>query len=874
MSLKESIKRVPLVLPTWRWMYRRTWFRNLVDDLIIMRLHGRMRPDKLVLPGGNHWMYVDPRENRGRAILMCQAHGQSATKELWRRAVEALDPTIVLDVGLNYGEIVLSQRYRADARIIGIEANAQLMPCLEKSRREHPNAAQMEFHCALASDRSDAQSEFFVNRRWSGSSSAIRDESKTDIERREVKTLAIDALVAGKDLSEKSLLFKIDVEGYEPPVLRGMQRLLAECRRWVGIIEFNTNYLAKLGVDIDEYLGGLSAQADLFAINQQGRIQVLDAASPRKSLDKDARGQPIEVDLLLISHWKHPRAGGTTDARERAGMSSQVANESPVELPAAPRSTAARSTLGVLVTKLATVPLAIATTILVARYLGPADRGAYAFLMLPHTFYFPLSTLGFGASILYLISSGRYGADGVAVTCLAVGAAFGLANAAILGALWHFDLLGDTARSVPQNLMIAILLLLPMQGALMMAQRVLLGASRYALSNYLLAGTSALSAVLLLALVVAADLGLFGAVAALVITNIIIGIVTCYLVCREFRPCVRLDGGFVASGLHYGSRAWIGEATTRLNLRLDQAILSFAPASALGMYSVAVAMSEFLWHIPDSLGYVLFNRIAAEKRPELRAALVQRVHRTIIVLMALLALLLAAVSPWLVPFLFGEAYEGTVEPLVLLLPGTVALVTTKILTKFFGGSGMPGRSSAITAIGTVVGVALFAALIPAVGIRGAAIATSMGYIATAVASVILFRRVVPTQTRLFGVDRDDVRWLIAQFRSLRPRSNSRRLHRRRHARYQSRSQRTAGGKVTCAKILFNITHGFQARMSLRSKISETLLAQGVELIVVSPNADEEYFRREFDHPQIQLEKMPSRFSRVWNRCLLICDSIF
>ncbi len=132
-----------------------------------------------------------------------------------------------------------------------------------------------------------------------------------------------------------------------------------------------------------------------------------------------------------------------------------------------------------------------------------------------------------------------------------------------------------------------------------------------------------------------------------------------------------------------------------------------------------------------------------------------------------LAVLLAAVSPWLVPLVFGEAYAATVAPLVLLLPGTVALVTTKMMTKFFGGSGMPGRSSMITAIGTVVGVAMFAALIPPFGIRGAAVATSMGYIATAVAAVVVFRRVVaPAKTRLFGVDRDDVRWLIAQFRSL------------------------------------------------------------------------------------------------------------
>ncbi len=51
-------------------------------------------------------------------------------------------------------------------------------------------------------------------------------------------------------------------------------------------------------------------------------------------------------------------------------------------------------------------------------------------------------------------------------------------------------------------------------------------------------------------------------------------------------------------------------------------------------------------------------------------------------------------------------------------------------------------------------------------------------------------------------------------------------------------------------------------MLLRSEIADTLLAEGVELVVVSPNADEEYFQEEFNHPQISLEKMPSRFSRV------------
>ncbi len=51
-------------------------------------------------------------------------------------------------------------------------------------------------------------------------------------------------------------------------------------------------------------------------------------------------------------------------------------------------------------------------------------------------------------------------------------------------------------------------------------------------------------------------------------------------------------------------------------------------------------------------------------------------------------------------------------------------------------------------------------------------------------------------------------------------------------------------------------------MLLRSQIAENLLARGAKLIIVSRATDEPYFRQEFSHPQISLEEMPQRFSRV------------
>ncbi|OGQ81407.1 MAG: hypothetical protein A2289_05805 [Deltaproteobacteria bacterium RIFOXYA12_FULL_58_15] len=70
------------------------------------------------------------------------------------------------------------------------------------------------------------------------------------------------------------------------------------------------------------------------------------------------------------------------------------------------------------------------------------------------------------------------------------------------------------------------------------------------------------------------------------------------------------------------------------------------------------------------------------------------------------------------------------------------------------------------------------------------------------------------------------------------------------------------------RILLNITHGFQARMLLRSGISERL-ARHARLIVVSPNANEPYFSKEFSNPQICLEPtpqlVPTPVNKLFNR---------
>src|SRR5438128_3000583 len=93
----------------------------------------------------------------------------------------------------------------------------------------------------------------------------------------------------------------------------------------------------------------------------------------------------------------------------------------------------ARSTLGNFATKLATLPIAFAASVLVARALGPADRGLYAFLGQLGGFVLPLVSFGFPSGVVYFVSSGRYLARDVACTCLVVGLLLGALGGILTG---------------------------------------------------------------------------------------------------------------------------------------------------------------------------------------------------------------------------------------------------------------------------------------------------------------------------------------------------------------------------------------------------------------------------------------------------------
>ena len=159
----------------------------------------------------------------------------------------------------------------------------------------------------------------------------------------------------------------------------------------------------------------------------------------------------------------------------------------------------------------------------------------------------------------------------------------------------------------------------------------------------------------------------------------------------------------------------------------------------MGIYAVAVGVTESVWFIANAVAVVLLPHLTSAHKDE-AAAFAPVACRNTIFLSLIAAVGLGIVSWPLVPIFFGEDFSHSVVAIWWLLPGTVALAGTKILASYFFSQGKPLINSYITVASLAVTLACDFALIPVFGVPGAAAASSIAYSASLVLSLLVYQR--------------------------------------------------------------------------------------------------------------------------------------
>jgi O-antigen/teichoic acid export membrane protein len=375
--------------------------------------------------------------------------------------------------------------------------------------------------------------------------------------------------------------------------------------------------------------------------------------------------------------------------------------------------------------------------VLLARGLSPSDRGTVAFLTVAAVVV--ARVIGLGMRQATTVFAAQRPNDRAALLSNLIffngtGAVLGGALTALVLLALTGHLPGGIGRT-EITLLVASLLGIALLDA---GNSFLLGCQRFRQRALITAGAPWLWVVLVLALSIGAGLTVTRVMFIWAIMQGVAAVIV-LLACLRGIGLGRLNRALLRESIGFGVRAWLGNLATFLTFRADYLIMGFlATEAALGFYAVAVNASEVLLLVPGALTMALLP-VISQSAPEARRDRVLRVSRSLAIVMPLLAVIAALLGPVLVPLVFGSAYEDSVVPFLVLLPGALGYAAMALFTNALTGSGSPGRGSLGPAVALAVGVALDFALIPPFGATGAAAAASGAYVAGGVVAAFAFR---------------------------------------------------------------------------------------------------------------------------------------
>jgi len=233
----------------------------------------------------------------------------------------------------------------------------------------------------------------------------------------------------------------------------------------------------------------------------------------------------------------------------------------------------------------------------------------------------------------------------------------------------------------------------------------------------------------------------------------------------------RFSGAAFRDGLSYGIQGHLGNFAQFLNYRLDSFLVNyFVTTSAVGVYSVAAALGETLWKVSGTLSAVLLPKVSALGDSPESARLTSKSSRMGLFLTMLMGVGIAAVAPWAVRLVYGDQFAEASTALQILLPGIVALSVNKVLSAYVAGRGMPQYNTLVAFLSLVITVGLDLKLIPIWGINGAALASTMSYVCSALATIYIYHRLSGEMlTDVLVPDHDDwktIRWAFSRLLGL------------------------------------------------------------------------------------------------------------
>lgn len=375
--------------------------------------------------------------------------------------------------------------------------------------------------------------------------------------------------------------------------------------------------------------------------------------------------------------------------------------------------------------------LLISTVIsyITAVFLGPEGRGVFVFLLILANILFTIGEAGLSYSNLYFLSKKKI-AESQAMSIdmlISIGAGSTLSIITML-LLVYFPALLSNQQISP---LIALIVLSPLSLSIgfQYLLRVIQAREDFVSYNLLLVFRALIQLGLTILFIFTLHFGVAGALFAWNLSYIAGFIIGFMIIVRKGRPVFQLHRKGILQFLKYGLVIYGIGILWQIGNRLDIFFIGkICSMSEIGVYSIAIILSELFLNIPQALKIASFVKIAQYSEKE-STALICRLIRISLFLLVIAGIVVFPIMPFALPFIFGEAYSQAVIPFFILFFGIMILSVEIIISSYFYAQKAQQKVVFFICIIYFISAVLFySVLIPLGGIIGAAIATAGSYL--------------------------------------------------------------------------------------------------------------------------------------------------
>lgn len=366
-----------------------------------------------------------------------------------------------------------------------------------------------------------------------------------------------------------------------------------------------------------------------------------------------------------------------------------------LSLRAAPQSTfGSRVMAGSMATAVIGQVILVASGVVLARALGPENRGVLALLFVLSGIATQIGSIGVPVAVTYWLA-----AEETSPRSLLRGlrAFRNLQLVLILAAQAGLILLVLAPRSPSGFLGVAFLSLVATAASIsqMYGLAVLQGLRRFTAFNLLRTLSSALYVVGVATLWLTGQASLTSVTLAVIAALVVAAVATWVAVLCEVPADDVNDDVPTGRIVMFGLRSLVGSSPPLETFRLDQLLVGVALAPAvLGYYVVAVAFTNLTRFIAQSIAMITYPRVAAAEDQNSRLRIIRRDVALGATVCGALTLTLIVAVPDLLPFFFGSSFKPAITAAQILLIGTFFGALRRILVDGTRGSGQLMRGAA------------------------------------------------------------------------------------------------------------------------------------------------------------------------------------